>query len=73
MPRIVRGQSGGVEGTVEIMKHLSRTAVREIDRRAIDEFGLPGIALMENAGRVEVVSIGAPACLLRESECLPHS
>jgi len=51
MPRIVRGQSGGVEGTVEIMTHLSRTAVREIDRRAIEEFGLPGIALMENAGR----------------------
>ena len=24
--------------------------VRELDRRAIDELGLPGIALMENAG-----------------------
>ncbi len=30
---------------------LSREQVREIDRRAIQEFGLPGIALMENAGR----------------------
>lgn len=36
---------------MENMTHLSRTAVREIDRRAIEEFGLPGIALMENAGR----------------------
>jgi len=33
------------------MKSLTRTAVREIDRRAIDEYGLPGIVLMENAGR----------------------
>jgi NAD(P)H-hydrate epimerase len=30
---------------------LSRSEVRAIDRRAIDEFGLPGIVLMENAGR----------------------
>jgi NAD(P)H-hydrate epimerase len=33
------------------MKPLARTEVREIDRRAIDEYGLPGIVLMENAGR----------------------
>lgn len=30
---------------------LSRQAVREIDRRAIEEYGLPGVVLMENAGR----------------------
>jgi NAD(P)H-hydrate epimerase len=30
---------------------LSRSQVREIDRRAIQEYGLPGIVLMENAGR----------------------
>lgn len=30
---------------------LTRAEVREIDRRAIDELGLPGIVLMENAGR----------------------
>jgi NAD(P)H-hydrate epimerase len=30
---------------------LSRDEVREIDRRAIEEFGVPGIVLMENAGR----------------------
>ena len=30
---------------------LTRAEVREIDRRAIEEFGVPGIVLMENAGR----------------------
>lgn len=30
---------------------ISRDAVRELDRRAIEEFGVPGIVLMENAGR----------------------
>ena len=30
---------------------LTRDQVREIDRRAITEYGLPGIVLMENAGR----------------------
>jgi len=33
------------------MRPLSRNEVREIDRRAIEDFGLPGIVLMENAGR----------------------
>src|SRR4051794_27540242 len=31
--------------------HLTRAAVRELDRRAIDEYGVPGVVLMENAGR----------------------
>jgi NAD(P)H-hydrate epimerase len=30
---------------------LSRAAVRELDRRAIEEHGIPSIVLMENAGR----------------------
>lgn len=30
---------------------LSRHQVRELDRRASEEFGVPGIVLMENAGR----------------------
>lgn len=30
---------------------LSRAAVRELDRRAIEELGVPSIVLMENAGR----------------------
>ena len=30
---------------------LTRAQVREVDRRAIDDYGLPGLVLMENAGR----------------------
>jgi NAD(P)H-hydrate epimerase len=31
--------------------YLTRDQVREVDRRAIEEFGVPGVVLMENAGR----------------------
>lgn len=31
--------------------YLSRSQVRDLDRRAIEDFGVPGIVLMENAGR----------------------
>jgi NAD(P)H-hydrate epimerase len=31
--------------------YLSRAQVRDLDRRAIEEFGVPGVVLMENAGR----------------------
>ncbi len=30
---------------------LSRDEVRQVDRRAIEEYGIPGVVLMENAGR----------------------
>jgi NAD(P)H-hydrate epimerase len=30
---------------------LTREQARELDRRAIEEFGVPGVVLMENAGR----------------------
>jgi NAD(P)H-hydrate epimerase len=33
------------------MRPLSRQEVREVDRRAIEEFGMSGLVLMENAGR----------------------
>lgn len=33
------------------MLTLTRAEVRELDRRAIDGFGVPGLVLMENAGR----------------------
>jgi NAD(P)H-hydrate epimerase len=32
--------------------YLTRDQVRALDRRAIQDFGVPGIVLMENAGRV---------------------
>lgn len=47
---------------------LSRAEVREVDRRAIEELGVPGVVLMENAGlgltRVvlaELAALGAAA------------
>ncbi len=33
------------------MKLVTREIVREIDRTSIEEFGIPGLVLMENAGR----------------------
>ena len=33
------------------MRSLSRVEVRDVDRRAIEDFSLPGVVLMENAGR----------------------
>jgi len=46
-------QSGGtmVRDLQVTPKSLTRAEVREIDRRAIEEYGLPGMVLMENAGR----------------------
>jgi NAD(P)H-hydrate epimerase len=34
-----------------LVRALSRAEVREVDRRAIDDYGLSGLVLMENAGR----------------------
>jgi NAD(P)H-hydrate epimerase len=33
------------------MKLLTADEMRELDRRAIEEIGIPGVVLMENAGR----------------------
>jgi NAD(P)H-hydrate epimerase len=39
------------ENRSESLRSLTRDEVRDIDRRAIETLGLPGIVLMENAGR----------------------
>jgi NAD(P)H-hydrate epimerase len=49
--------------------YLTRRQVRELDRRAIDELGVPGIVLMENAGRgcvdvLERLGIDGPVVIL---------
>jgi NAD(P)H-hydrate epimerase len=43
---------------------LSRDQVRRLDRRALDEWGVPGIVLMENAGRnaTDVIDIFLGPC-----------
>jgi NAD(P)H-hydrate epimerase len=41
---------------------LSRDQVRSIDRRAIDEFGMSGLVLMENAGRGCVELLAGLGC-----------
>ena len=33
------------------MKVLAAEQMQAVDRRAIDEIGIPGVVLMENAGR----------------------
>ncbi|MGO8702526.1 MAG: NAD(P)H-hydrate epimerase [Candidatus Brocadiia bacterium] len=48
-------------------KACTREQVRELDRRAMDEYGMPGVVLMENAGRgaaeVAAEMLGNPADL----------
>src|SRR5918911_70384 len=44
---------------------LTRAEARALDRRAMDEFGVPGIVLMENAGRgmadlLRALGVGGP-------------
>ncbi len=39
------------------MKALTREQIREIDRAAIEDYGIPGVVLMENAGRNAAQSI----------------
>jgi NAD(P)H-hydrate epimerase len=37
--------------TAMMLRPLNRNEVREVDQRAVSELGMPGIVLMENAGR----------------------
>lgn len=41
---------GPVAGGAKSLRPLSRAEVREVDRLAIEDYGVPGIVLMENAG-----------------------
>ncbi|HEX9874637.1 MAG TPA: NAD(P)H-hydrate epimerase, partial [Deferrimonas sp.] len=41
------------------MKLLTAAQMQELDRRTIEEVGLPGVVLMENAGRGVVESLCA--------------
>lgn len=38
-------------GEGRLMRPLSQIEIREVDQIAIDQFGVPGVVLMENAGR----------------------
>ena len=55
VPPLDKGRPGGVYAFVKTkgvhMKVVTADEMREIDRRAIEEFGIPGVVLMENAGR----------------------
>ena len=51
------------------MRALSRAEVREVDRLAIEEYGVPGVVLMENAGGgaarlLESLGIGGPVAIV---------
>jgi len=51
------------------MRPLSRAEVREVDRLAIDEYGVPGVVLMENAGAgaarlLESLGVAGPVAIV---------
>ena len=56
------------------MKTLDREQVRRLDARAMSEYGLSGLVLMENAGRgvadllCTLADIGADGNLLRQRQ-----
>jgi NAD(P)H-hydrate epimerase len=41
----------------ELMQTLTREQVRQVDRLAIEELGIPGVVLMENAGREVAMAV----------------
>jgi NAD(P)H-hydrate epimerase len=51
------------------MKLLNAAQMQRLDRRTIDEIGLPGVVLMENAGRGVVEAIEQRFAPLRGSAC----
>lgn len=54
---------------VQDMRSLTRAEVREVDRLAIQEYGVPGVVLMENAGAgaarlIEAAGIDGPVVIV---------
>src|SRR5438045_2257454 len=49
-----------------MMRRLTRSQVRELDRLAIERFLIPGIVLMENAAR----AVAAVACDMLGGDCV---
>jgi NAD(P)H-hydrate epimerase len=41
-------------------RSLTRAEIRDVDRRAIEDYGLPGLVLMENAGRSAAELMAGP-------------
>jgi NAD(P)H-hydrate epimerase len=48
------------------MLRLTRQQIREVDRRAIEEYGIPSILLMENASR----AVADAACEMLDGNCV---
>jgi NAD(P)H-hydrate epimerase len=48
------------------MLRLTRHQLREIDRRAIDQYHIPGVVLMENASR----AVADAACQMLDGQCV---
>jgi len=58
-----------VEGKAPGIRPLSQAEVREVDRLAIEDYGVPGVVLMENAGAgaarlLESLGIGGPVVIV---------
>jgi NAD(P)H-hydrate epimerase len=64
-PALPVGQTSDTIAGMNTPITVSRDAIREIDRVAIEEYGIPGVVLMENAGRgtadVALDWLGSPA------------
>ncbi|MCL4115204.1 UNVERIFIED_CONTAM: hypothetical protein GTU68_041577 [Idotea baltica] len=52
------------------LRHMTRDELRSVDRRAIDEFGMSGLVLMENAGRNAATLIANRIRSPRQNVCI---
>lgn len=54
------------------MRYVTAQEMQEIDRRAIQEFGIPSLILMENAGRAAVHFVdGKPEIVAENVDLAP--